>query len=117
MPSFEIDDYRVGVTQHGDSSYASVSFDPVPSDAGPIEHGVMYFFPGASDAGYQTPTSTRYVVATPPPETFEDTYRIIRSENPVHFSWAANPTPNRLYWSTVGTGEEQPGEGPRDLSP
>ena len=77
----------------------------------------MYFFPDPSDPGYQTPDSSWYVVVTPPPETFEDTYRIGQSEDPVYFSWAADPTTNRLYWSNVGTADEEPGEGPRDLSP
>ncbi len=116
MPQFKIDDYSVGITQQKTSHYDHIYFTPPSSDSDPFKNGVMYFFSNRQDAGYQNPANG-WVVATPPQSTFADTYRILQTETPVYFHWAADPTTNRLYWSQLGTSDEPPGEGPRDLSP
>lgn len=118
----EIKSYSVGTNrQRSASEYHRrfLSLEPAyPTSQ--VEHIVIYFFTqetvvNDSDVGYQTPTSTKYVVAYAPVADFEDMYNILQSEKPVYFNWAADSA-NKLYWFGLSTTLEAPGEGPKDTS-
>lgn len=120
--SLEIKSYSVGTNrQRSASEYHRrfLSLEPAyPTSQ--VEHIVIYFFTQETitndpDVGYQTPTSTKYVVGYAPVSDFEDMYRILQSEDPVYFNWAADSA-NKLYWFGVSTTLEPPGEGPKDAN-
>src|SRR3712207_6704000 len=108
MPSITVESYQVGYTdQSASPGWAYLTLKPTSSTAGQIQGISIFFFASRSDAGYETST---WVVSTPPPEKFKDIYDILKTEQPVFFSWASDAN-SRLYWSSVGTGSEPPGEG------
>ncbi len=118
----EIKSYSVGTNrQRSSSNYHRryLSLEPkVPTSQ--VQHIVIYFYvqeqvSNDSDVGYQTPTSTKYVVGLAPVSDFEDMYKILQSEKPVFFSWAADSS-NKLHWFGLSSNPEPLGEGPKDAS-
>ena len=114
MPNLEVGTYNVGHTRLPDGGWMYLTLEPAPSYDGPIDGVSIYFFENPSDAGYET---SSWVVSTPEQSWFEGMYHTLQTEDPVYFSWAANPSTNRLHWSGLGSREEPPGEGFEDHSP
>ena len=120
MPSMEIKSYSVGTNRRRSSSNYHrrwLSLEPkTPSSE--VQHIVVYFFiqeriTNDPDVGYQTPDSSKYVVGFAPVSDFEQMYKILQTEKPVFFSWSAD-SGNKLYWFSINSSEEPPGEGPQD---
>lgn len=118
----EIRSYYVGTNrQRAAENYHRRWISLVPkTPTAQVQHIVIYFFIqetiiNDSDIGYVTPSTTKFVVAYANISDFEDMYRILQSEKPVHFNWYADSA-NQLQWFQVSTNEETLGEGPRDFS-
>lgn len=119
----EIQSYVVGTNRQREASNYHRRFlllEP-KNPSSNVQHIVIYFFirervTNDDNVGYQTPNSTKYVVGFAPVSDFEDMYKILQSEKPVHFHWAAD-NQDKLYWFGITTAEEPPGEGPGDWSP
>jgi hypothetical protein len=120
MPNMEISTYAVGTNrQRSASNYHRRFLMLEPKNpTSTVEHIVIYFFIQAKaaddpDVGYQTPTSTKYVVGYAPVDDFDVMYRLLQSEKPINFSWAADSS-NKLHWFGLATTSEPLGEGPKD---
>lgn len=118
----EIKSYYVSTNrQRAAANYHRRSITLVPkTPTAQVQHIVIYFFVGEtiindSDIGYTTPATTKYVVAYAPISDFEDMYKILQSEKPIHFNWYADNA-NKIQWFQIGTTDEPIGEGPRDFS-
>lgn len=120
--SLEIKSYTVGTNrQRSVSNYHRRYLSLVPKNpTAQVQHIIIYFFvqeqiANDSDIGYQTPTSSKYVVGYAPISDFEDMYAILQSEKPVYFNWGAG-TDNKVSWFGLSSQAEPPGEGPKDAS-
>lgn len=118
----EIKSYFVGTNrQRAAANYHRRWLSLVPkTPTAQVQNIVIYFFVGEtitndSDVGYTTPTSSKFVVCYAPISDFEDMYRILQSEKPIHFNWHADAA-NKVQWFQISTNEEPLGEGPKDLS-
>ena len=118
----EIKSYYVGTHRQRESSnFHRRWINLVPKVAtSEVEHIVIYFFidetiANDSDVGYTTPASTKFIVGYSHISDFEDMYKILQSERPIFFNWAAD-TNNSLIWFQISTNEERIGEGPSDSS-
>lgn len=116
----EVKSYFVGTNrQRASANYHRRWISLVPkTPTAQVQNIVIYFFvqetiSNDSDVGYVTPATTKYVVAYAHISDFEDMYRILQSEKPVHFNWAADAA-NKLHWFQISTNEEPLGEGPKD---
>ncbi len=120
MAQLEIKSYSVGTNRQRNAvNYHRRYLELEPKNpTNQVQHIVIYFFiqetvTGDSDIGYQTPTSSKYVVGFAPISDFEDMYKILQTEKPVYFSWSADNN-DKLNWFGVSSSQEPPGEGPKD---
>lgn len=120
--TLEIKNYSVSTNrQRSASNYhrRAISLEP-KSPTAQVQHIVIYFFvqeqiANDSDIGYQTPSTTKFVVGYAPISDFADMYAILQSEKPVYFNWHAG-NDNKVSWFGISSNPEPLGEGPKDVS-
>jgi hypothetical protein len=130
VPNFEIEGYKLWLTQSGTSpSYRSMRLTSVAAAHGIRSRATLFFF------DYQTPPTQLGVVHNVDQPNangidiyaylwkvdYRDFYDAVRSEKPLHFDYWYSPSafdpkqPSRtIVWCVIVSGEEPLGEGPRD---
>jgi hypothetical protein len=110
--SIKLASYQVGTNREADSANPFERFiylEPAVPTA-TVQHLVVYFFANSvavndPDIGYQTPTTDYWVVGFAPVSDFEAMYRILQTEKPVYFQWAAGNN-DKLLWFQVSARAE-----------
>ena len=95
--SIEIKSYKVGTNREANSINPFERFlymEPKHPTA-TVKHLVVYFYANSVEVndpniGYQTPTTDYWVVGLAPVQDFDDMYKILLTEKPVYFLWAAD---------------------------
>lgn len=114
---FVVGSYAVGIwsrTYGGNKSrYIDIKSEAYGSGASGVQRAILFFTP--DDSPYNIVTDS-YVAFDVPWAEFRDIYHILQTEAPCHFLWDVD-SQNNVKLCHVGTSDEPPGEGLRDLSP
>lgn len=105
--TIKLKSYEVGTHRHANFANPLERFIYLAPEhpTATVKHLVIYYFAKSveindPDIGYQTPGTDHWVVAFAPPGDFDATYKILQTEKPVYFHWAANAQ-DKLDWFQV----------------
>ena len=110
--SIEIKSYEVGTNREANSSnpFERFLYMKPKHPTATVKHLVVYFYANSLAAndpniGYQTPTTDYWVVGLAPVQDFDDMYKILLTEKPVYFLWAADSN-DKLFWFGISSKSE-----------
>jgi len=110
--SIKLGSYEVGTNRQVNSTnpFERFIYMEPKSPTATVQHLVVYFYAASvavndPDIGYQTPTTDHWVVGLAPVSDFDAMYRILQTEKPVYFQWAADNS-DKLLWFQVSSRDE-----------
>lgn len=110
--AIEIATYEVGTNREVNSAnpFERFIYMRPKKPTSTVKHLVVYFYANSvevndPDIGYQTPTTDYWVVGLAPVADFDDMYKILLTEKPVYFQWAAGNN-DKLFWFQVSSRNE-----------